>query len=120
MMWSPRVGVEGAQESGVDYQRKWVEPLYMVPLYLLAIAGLFVVPPAVRTLALIFAGYETLASWSSPARPAIAFPGTSCWPCSRPLRSTGWPRGSAAQPLGNGVIRRPSDRVLPLRKIRKS
>ncbi len=44
MMWNPRVGIEGAQESGVDLFRSWVEPLYMVPLYLLAIAGLFFVP----------------------------------------------------------------------------
>jgi 4-amino-4-deoxy-L-arabinose transferase-like glycosyltransferase len=63
MLWSPRVGIEGAQESGVDLFRRWVEPLYMVPLYLLAIAGLFVVPSAFRALALIFVFYETAAAW---------------------------------------------------------
>jgi 4-amino-4-deoxy-L-arabinose transferase-like glycosyltransferase len=63
MLWSPRVGIEGAQESGVDSLRKWVEPLYMVPLYLLAIAGLFVVTPPFRVLALGFALYETAAAW---------------------------------------------------------
>ena len=63
MMWSPRVGITGAQESGVDSIRTWVEPLYMVPLYILAIAGLFFVPPAFRALAIMFALYETAAAW---------------------------------------------------------
>ncbi len=63
MLWNPRVGIEGAQESGVDLFRRWVEPLYMVPLYLLAIAGLFFVPSAFRALALIFVVYETAAAW---------------------------------------------------------
>ena len=63
MLWNPRVGIEGAQESGVDLFRRWVEPLYMVPLFLLAIAGLFFVPSAFRALALIFVFYETAAAW---------------------------------------------------------
>ena len=62
MLWNPRVGIEGAQESGVDNLRHWVEPLYTVPLFLLAIAGLFFVPSAFRALALIFVLYETAAS----------------------------------------------------------
>jgi 4-amino-4-deoxy-L-arabinose transferase-like glycosyltransferase len=63
MLWSPKVGITGAQESGVDSVRKWVEPLYMIPLYILAIAGLFFVPPAFRALAIVFALYETAAAW---------------------------------------------------------
>jgi hypothetical protein len=63
MMWTPRAGLEGAQETGVDSLRNWVEPLYTVPLFLLAIAGLFFVPVTVRVLALIFALYETAAAW---------------------------------------------------------
>ena len=63
MLWDPRVEIEGQQESGVDPLRKWVEPLYTVPLFALAIAGLFVVPLAVRVLALIFVFYETAAAW---------------------------------------------------------
>jgi len=63
MMWDPQVGIEGAQESGVDSIRKWVEPLYTVPLFLLAIVGLFFVPVAFRVLALIFVLYETAAAW---------------------------------------------------------
>jgi hypothetical protein len=63
MLWDPQVGITGAQESGVDSLRKWAEPLWAVPLYVLAIAGLFFVPAAFRALALIFAVYETLAAW---------------------------------------------------------
>jgi 4-amino-4-deoxy-L-arabinose transferase-like glycosyltransferase len=63
MLWNPRVGIENAQESGVDPLRAWIEPLYTVPLYLLALAGLFFVPPAFRALALIFVFYETAAAW---------------------------------------------------------
>lgn len=63
MLWDPRVEIEGAQESGVDSIRKWVEPLYTVPLFVLAIAGLFFVPLTVRVLAVIFVLYETVAAW---------------------------------------------------------
>jgi 4-amino-4-deoxy-L-arabinose transferase-like glycosyltransferase len=63
MMWDPQVGIEGQQESGVDSIRRWVEPLWTVPIFLLAIAGLFVVPSAFRALALIFVFYETAAAW---------------------------------------------------------
>ncbi len=63
MLWSPRAGLEGAQEAGVDSLRQWVEPFYTVPLFLLAIAGLFCVPAAFRALALIFVLYETAAAW---------------------------------------------------------
>ncbi|HUY72599.1 MAG TPA: glycosyltransferase family 39 protein [Gaiellaceae bacterium] len=63
MLWNPRVGIEGAQSSGVDSLRRWVEPLYTVPLFLLALIGLFCVPLEVRVLALIFVGYETAATW---------------------------------------------------------
>jgi 4-amino-4-deoxy-L-arabinose transferase-like glycosyltransferase len=63
MMWDPQQGITGAQESGVDSLRKWAEPLWVVPLYLLAIAGLFFVPLAFRVLAIVFALYETAAAW---------------------------------------------------------
>jgi hypothetical protein len=61
MLWDPRVGVE--EGTGVDRLRRWVEPLYTVPLFALALAGLFLVPLAFRVLALIFVGYETAAAW---------------------------------------------------------
>ncbi len=63
MMWNPRVGIEGAQEAGVDPLRHWAEPLYTAPLFLLAIAGIFFVPFNVRVLAVIFMLYETAAAW---------------------------------------------------------
>jgi hypothetical protein len=63
MLWDPRVGLEGSPNSGIDRLRSYVEPLYMVPLYLLALAGLFAVTAPFRVLALIFVGYETLAAW---------------------------------------------------------
>jgi hypothetical protein len=66
MLWSPAAArSEGGPDEGgaVDVARKVVEPLYMVPLYLLAIAGLFVVATPFRVLALSFLGYETLAAW---------------------------------------------------------
>jgi hypothetical protein len=63
MMWNPRVGIEGAQEAGVDPLRHWAEPLFTLPLFLLAIAGLFFVPFNVRVLAVIFLLYETAAAW---------------------------------------------------------
>jgi hypothetical protein len=63
MLWDPRVEIEGAQESGVDSIRKWVEPVYTVPLFVLALIGLFFVPLGVRVLALVFILYETAAAW---------------------------------------------------------
>ncbi len=63
MLWNPRVGIEGAQETGVDSLRHWVEPLYTLPLFALAIVGLFFVPVTIRVLALIFVLYETAAAW---------------------------------------------------------
>jgi len=60
MLWSPTVGVESASGGTL---RTWVEPLYAVPLFLLALAGLFLVSAQLRALALIFAVYETAAAW---------------------------------------------------------
>jgi hypothetical protein len=62
MLWNPQVET-GAQETGVDTLRQWAEPAWMIPLYVLAIAGLFFVPPAFRALSLIFGFYETAAAW---------------------------------------------------------
>jgi 4-amino-4-deoxy-L-arabinose transferase-like glycosyltransferase len=66
MLWSPRVGLEeGRPSSGglVDRARSDVEPLYMIPVYLLALAGLFLVAPAFRVLAVTFLAYETAMAW---------------------------------------------------------
>jgi 4-amino-4-deoxy-L-arabinose transferase-like glycosyltransferase len=63
MLWDPRVGLAGSPNSSLDKIRTYGEPVYMVPLYLLALYGLFCVPLYFRVLALIFVGYETLAAW---------------------------------------------------------
>jgi 4-amino-4-deoxy-L-arabinose transferase-like glycosyltransferase len=63
MLWNPEVGTEGAVTPGVNSLRTWVEPLWTIPVYLLALVGLFVVPPAIRVLALVFVVYETAAAW---------------------------------------------------------
>jgi hypothetical protein len=63
MLWSPRVEREGGPAAGLDPIRHYIEPLWMIALYLLAIAGLFVVASSVRVLALLFVAYETVAAW---------------------------------------------------------
>jgi 4-amino-4-deoxy-L-arabinose transferase-like glycosyltransferase len=63
MMWNPQVQRDAGPDRSVDRLRTWVEPIYVVPMYLLAIAGLFLVGPAFRVLALIFLGYETVMAW---------------------------------------------------------
>jgi 4-amino-4-deoxy-L-arabinose transferase-like glycosyltransferase len=63
MLWSPEVGIEGAQTANLDSLRSRVEPLWAVPVYVLALVGLFFVPTAVRALALSFVVYETAAAW---------------------------------------------------------
>jgi 4-amino-4-deoxy-L-arabinose transferase-like glycosyltransferase len=62
MLWDPRVQSGGGPASSGG-ARSLVEALYVVPLYLLAIAGLFLVEPALRVLALSFVFYETVAAW---------------------------------------------------------
>src|SRR5207247_10499909 len=63
MLWSPRVERDGGPSASVDPIRHYVEPAWMIALYALALAGLFVVATPLRVLALLFVGYETLAAW---------------------------------------------------------
>jgi 4-amino-4-deoxy-L-arabinose transferase-like glycosyltransferase len=63
MLWSPRVEREGGPAAGVDPVRHYVEPVWMVALYLAAFAGLWAVTARFRVLALIFVGNATLAAW---------------------------------------------------------
>ena len=100
MLWNPRVGIEGAQESGVDSLRTWVEPLYTVPLFLLALAGLFVVPPAFAVLAAdLRRSTRRPRRGSSPARRATGCRGTSCSRCSPRRRSTASAVAGCSKPL---------------------
>ena len=72
MLWDPRsLRTEGRAEAGgfVDDVRTWVQPLYTLPLYVLALIGFFVLP---RWIAVLFASllaYNTLA--------ALVFAGTT-------------------------------------------
>ena len=71
MLWSPTFSVD-SDDSGrgrlAELGRDVVEPLYMVTVYLLAIAGAFLVPRRFLPLALLLLAYSTLA--------AMAFAGT--------------------------------------------
>lgn len=62
MLWNPRVGSENSV-ANVGGGRNLIEPLWMIPVCLLALAGLFLVERRLRTLSLIFLGYETVAAW---------------------------------------------------------
>jgi hypothetical protein len=64
MLWDPSVQRDAGPSAGVDSLRQIVEPVYEIPLYLLALAGLFLVPLAFRVLALAFVAYETGAAWA--------------------------------------------------------
>ena len=63
MLWSPRVERDGGPSASVDPIRHYVEPVWVIVLYVLGLVGLFVVASPVRVLALLFVGYETLAAW---------------------------------------------------------
>jgi 4-amino-4-deoxy-L-arabinose transferase-like glycosyltransferase len=63
MLWSPIVQkTEGRPGRGsfVDRVRTWVQPVYEIPLYLLALAGLFLVPRRVAVLIVLLLGYQTV------------------------------------------------------------
>ena len=64
-LWQPSVvGVTDRPGQGtwLDTMRFVAEPAYMVPLYVLAALGLFVVPRTFALLAVLLLGYQTLAA----------------------------------------------------------
>jgi 4-amino-4-deoxy-L-arabinose transferase-like glycosyltransferase len=66
MLWTPSVTADsgGPSSAGAFHAAKHIlEPAYVIPLYVLALIGLFFVSAPFRVLALIFVGYETLAAW---------------------------------------------------------
>ncbi|CAB4709091.1 unannotated protein [freshwater metagenome] len=66
MIWDPRVGLDegrNGQGGALDTIRTWIEPVYVLPLYLLAIVGLFFVPLPLRILSLLFIIFETAEGW---------------------------------------------------------
>jgi 4-amino-4-deoxy-L-arabinose transferase-like glycosyltransferase len=65
MLWDPRqLRTEGRSEAGgfVDDVRTWVQPLYTIPLYVLAAIGLFVIPRRIAALFVALLAYNTLAA----------------------------------------------------------
>ena len=65
MLWDPRsIRTEGRAEAGgfVDDARTWVQPLYTIPLYVLALLGLCVIPRRIAALFLALLAYNTLAA----------------------------------------------------------
>ncbi len=63
MLWDPRsIRTQGREGRGgfLDKARTWVQPVYEIPLYLLAAVGLFFVPRRVAVLILLLLGYQTV------------------------------------------------------------
>jgi len=63
MLWDPRVQkTEGRPGAGgfIDRVRTWVQPVYEIPLYLLALAGLFLMPRRIAVLIVLLLGYQTV------------------------------------------------------------
>jgi hypothetical protein len=63
MLWNPvAVQTEGGPGAGtwLDTARDWAEPLYMVPLFVLAAAGLFLVPRLLAVLVALLLAYQTV------------------------------------------------------------
>jgi hypothetical protein len=65
MLWDPRTTRTegGPSASGNERLRSWGEALYAIPLFALAVAGLWAVPRRFAVLAVAFAGYATFAAW---------------------------------------------------------
>jgi hypothetical protein len=63
MLWDPRVQkTEGRPGAGgfIDRVRTWVQPVYEIPLYLLALLGLVLVPRRFAVLVVLLLGYQTV------------------------------------------------------------
>jgi hypothetical protein len=65
MLWDPRsIRTEGRAEADgfVDDARTWVQPVYTIPLYVLAAVGLVVMPRRIAVLFVALLAYNTLAA----------------------------------------------------------
>jgi 4-amino-4-deoxy-L-arabinose transferase-like glycosyltransferase len=63
MLWNPKaLKTEGRSESGgfVDKLRTWAQPAYSIPLFLLALVGVFLLPRRFAWLAIALLVYQTL------------------------------------------------------------
>ena len=76
MLWSPKqTRTQGGPEATAGTFRQWVEALWAIPVFLLALVGLFVVPRRFAALAATFLLYETAAAWvfAGATRYRVAF-----------------------------------------------
>jgi 4-amino-4-deoxy-L-arabinose transferase-like glycosyltransferase len=65
LLWQPKVLETSGRNGGggrLDVGRRLVEPAYMIALYVLAVAGLFVVPRAFAFFAALLLAYQTAAA----------------------------------------------------------
>jgi len=64
MLWDPRpIRTESGPEAGGNRQlRTWAEAAYAIPLFVLALIGLWFAPGRLLALSLVFLGYQTLAA----------------------------------------------------------
>jgi len=63
MLWNPAVSQDDRREGAASWlntARHWVQPLFMVPLYLLALYGLLRVPRLFAALAVLLLAYQWL------------------------------------------------------------
>ncbi len=64
MLWNPKqTRTQGGPEAKAGPVKQWLEAVWAIPLYLLAVAGLFVVQRSFAALALLFLLYNTTAAW---------------------------------------------------------
>ena len=65
MLWNPKqTRTDSGPGASAGPVRQWIEALWAIPVYLLALFGLFVVPRMFAALAAIFLVYETAAAWA--------------------------------------------------------
>jgi hypothetical protein len=64
MLWDPKqTRTQGGPEATAGTLRQWIEAVWAIPVYILALIGLFVVPRMFASLALLFLLYNTAAAW---------------------------------------------------------
>ena len=76
MLWDPKqTRTQGGPEATAGALRQWIEAFWAIPVYVLAVAGLFIVPRFFASLALLFLLYNTAAAWlfAGATRYRIAF-----------------------------------------------
>jgi hypothetical protein len=65
MLWDPRaIRTQGREGKGgfIDKARTWVQPGYEIPLYALALLGVFALPRRLAALIVLLLAYQTLAA----------------------------------------------------------